>query len=80
MPFLSRRSVYLRFFCALTRKKFHLWKNLKLGVKKMTLNLIFLTVTFKKKQYTNAEFLQEIEMEKRIEENRRKLHEMGYRL
>lgn len=28
----------------------------------MTLNLIFLTVTFKKKQYTNAEFLQEIEM------------------
>ncbi|AYV67257.1 hypothetical protein CHH55_19545 [Niallia circulans] len=46
----------------------------------MTLNLIFLTVTFKKKQYTNAEFLQEIEMEKRIEENRRKLHEMGYRL
>jgi len=44
----------------------------------MTLNLIFLTVTIKKMQYTNTEWLQEMEMEKRMEENRRKLHEIGY--
>ncbi|MEK5381459.1 YrzI family small protein [Niallia sp. FSL W8-0635] len=44
----------------------------------MTLNLIFLTVTLKKKQWTNAEILQDLEMEKRITENRRKLDEIGY--
>lgn len=44
----------------------------------MTLNLIFLTVTLKKKQWTNAEIWQDIEMEKRITENRRKLDEIGY--
>ncbi|CAI9388427.1 MULTISPECIES: YrzI family small protein [Bacillaceae] len=44
----------------------------------MTLNLIFLTVTIKKKQYTNADWMQEMEMKKRIEENRRKLDEVGY--
>jgi uncharacterized protein (TIGR02413 family) len=52
-------------------------KNSK-GGELMTLNLIFLTVTLKKKQWTNAEIWQDIEMEKRITENRRKLDEMGY--
>ncbi|WP_312093329.1 YrzI family small protein [Niallia sp.] len=44
----------------------------------MTLNLIFLTVTLKKKQWTNNEILQEMEMERRIAENRRKLSEIDY--
>jgi uncharacterized protein (TIGR02413 family) len=62
-----------------SREKYTIYgKKRKLGVGKMTLNLIFLTVTIKKKQYTNAEWLQEMEMEKRMEENRRKLHEIGY--
>jgi len=62
-----------------SREKYTIYgKKRKSGVGKMTLNLIFLTVTIKKKQYTNAEWLQEMEMEKRMEENRRKLHEIGY--
>lgn len=44
----------------------------------MTLNLIFLTVTLKKKQWSDAEIMQDMEMEKRIAENRRKLSEIDY--
>ncbi|HWJ79587.1 MAG TPA: YrzI family small protein [Niallia sp.] len=44
----------------------------------MTINLIFVTMTFRKKVWSETELLQQQEIQEQMEANRLKLQKLGY--